>query len=140
MYMTGYGKRMILYDWKLGIVADAVILVIIGVEYIVKKVVTRTRPYNAIPSVSMLQLQEPTDTSFPSGDTLRIWFLAMIIPTAMGSGMFLLIGLILLALLVSTGRIILGVHYPSDVISGAGLGIFGAGTTIWLWHILNILS
>jgi len=130
---------MILYDWKSGLVADVVLLITIGIENLIKMVFKRARPYQAIPSVSMLQLKEPTDTSFPSGDTLRIWYLALIIPAAFGSSVYLLLGLSMLALLVSFGRIAMGVHHPTDVLTGAGLGIIGAGTTIWLWHLLSLL-
>ena len=86
----------------------------------------------------MLQPIKPQDPSFPSGDALRVWYLALIIPTAFGdSGIFLVAGIIL-AILVSMGRMVMGVHYPSDVTAGMGLGFIGAGTSIWLWFILGL--
>ena len=124
---------------KLGLTAASVFLFIIGIEQLVKQAVNRKRPYKAHQSILMLQPQEPTDASFPSGDTLRIWFLALILPIAAGNSIYLLLAMILFALLVSLGRIAMGVHYLTDILAGAGLGILGAGTTIWLWHLFTLL-
>lgn len=87
----------------------------------------------------MAQPQKPTDPSFPSGDAFRIWYLVLILIAASGSNQVLGFIAILLAVLVSLGRMILGVHYLTDVLAGAGLGFLGAGTTIWLWHLFNLL-
>jgi membrane-associated phospholipid phosphatase len=37
----------------------------------------------------------------------------------------------MVATLVSLGRLALGVHYPSDVIAGAGLGFIATATVIF---------
>lgn len=87
----------------------------------------------------MLQPQEPGDPSFPSGDALRVWFLALILTIAMGNSLPLGIIMAFVAALVSVGRMVLGVHYPTDVLAGIGLGFLGAGTTIWFWQMLNLL-
>jgi undecaprenyl-diphosphatase len=87
----------------------------------------------------MLQPKQPLDPSYPSGDALRVWFLALILPTAIGNPGLLLITGIVLASIVSIGRSVMGVHYPSDVIAGIGLGFIGAGTSIWLWQILGLI-
>ena len=129
---------LVLYDWKSGLIAQAVFLLTVGVEQVIKLTFNRPRPYLKNELVQMIQPKEPTDSSFPSGDTLRIWFLAMILPVIAGSNIYLLIGLIALSLLVSIGRIILGVHHPTDILTGAGLGILGAGATILVWQFLNL--
>jgi undecaprenyl-diphosphatase len=130
---------MIFYDWKIGLVANLILLITLAIEHLVKHLFNRTRPYGTAQSILLLQPVEPTDTSFPSGDTLRIWYLALIIPTIAGNSTSLLIGLGILALLVSLGRIVMGVHYLTDVLAGAGLGILGAGTTIWIWQLMSLL-
>jgi undecaprenyl-diphosphatase len=84
----------------------------------------------------MHQYREPDDPSFPSGDSLRAWFLAVIVPAALGfppAGQILLAAL---AGLVALGRLVLGVHYPTDVLSGTGLGLLGAALTLWGWHVI----
>ena len=126
-------------NWKLGLTATLVFLVTAGIEKIVKLVFNRSRPFSIEPDISMLQPIKPTDPSFPSGDALRIWYLALILPVSAGeSGLFLAVSL-LLAILVTTGRLVLGVHFLTDAIAGAGLGLLGAGTTLWLWYLLDLL-
>jgi len=128
------------YHWKMGSVAMVVFLIIVGLENLIKNTFTRARPYSTISEIKMLQPVEPTDPSFPSGDTLRVWYLALILPAiAAGQNPILLIACVSLAILVSLGRMVMGVHYITDTVSGAGLGLLGAGTTIWLWNYLAIL-
>lgn len=125
-------------SWKKGGVGLLLFLIIIGIEQIIKMIFKRSRPFVAHQDIRMLQPIKPQDPSFPSGDALRVWYLALIIPTAFGdSGIFLVAGIIL-AILVSMGRMVMGVHYPSDVTAGMGLGFIGAGTSIWLWFILGL--
>jgi membrane-associated phospholipid phosphatase len=126
-------------SWKMGSAAILLFLIIVGIEQIIKTIFKRSRPFDTHQDIRMLQPIKPHDPSFPSGDALRVWYLALILPAALGdSGVFLITGIIL-AILVSMGRSVMGVHYPSDVIAGIGLGFIGAGTTIWLWHILGLI-
>ena len=126
------------FDWKIGLIAAGVFFLIIGVEYLVKSLYYRNRPFISQQGISMLQPFEPLDSSFPSGDTLRVWYLALIFSAASGGNTLFLIAVIFLAVLVTLGRLVMGVHYLTDTLAGAGLGIIGAGTTIWLWNLLNI--
>lgn len=126
-------------NWKLGLTATLVFLVTVGIEQIVKLVFNRSRPFSTEPDISMLQPTNPTDPSFPSGDALRIWYLALILPVAAGESGLFLAGSILLAILVTSGRLVMGVHFLTDAIAGIGLGLLGAGTTLWLWNLLNLL-
>ncbi len=127
------------FNWQMGSVAIVVFLIIVGIENLIKNTFTRARPYSTISEINMLQPIEPTDPSFPSGDTLRVWYLALILPAITGENPILLIACVFLAILVSLGRMVMGVHYITDTVSGAGLGLLGAGTTIWLWNYLAIL-
>ncbi len=129
---------LVCIKWKTGLIAAGVFLVIVGIEYLIKTLYFRKRPYTAHQGIAMLQPLEPLDSSFPSGDTMRVWFLALIISSSAGDTTFFLTGMISLAILVTLGRLVMGVHYLTDTLAGAGLGILGAGTTIWLWNLLNI--
>lgn len=130
---------LIVYNWKLGLSSLAVFGLIAGLEKLLKITFQRDRPYKLFQDIQMLQPSEPVDQSFPSGDALRIWFLAMILAVAMGNSLLLVVITALLASLVSVGRMVLGVHFPTDVLTGVGLGFLGAGTTIWLWQIFHLL-
>lgn len=124
---------------KMGSISLLVFLVTVGIENILKKIFNRPRPFIAHPDIVMLQPKNPVDPSFPSGDALRIWYLALILPVAAGNSGLFLTAFLLLATLVTLGRMILGVHYLTDTIAGIGLGMLGAGTTLWLWHFLQLL-
>ena len=125
--------------WKLGITATLGFLVIVGIEQIIKTRINRPRPFTVNQDIQMLQLTRPQDSSFPSGDALRIWYLVLIIPSAAGGYGFFLAASVLLAILVTLGRSIMGVHYPTDTIAGAGLGLLAAGTILSLWQYLSLL-
>ena len=124
---------------KMGTIALTVFLVTVGIENILKNFFKRPRPFIAHLDIEMLQPKSPVDPSFPSGATLRIWYLALILPVAAGNSGLFLTAFLLLATLVTLGRMILGVHYLTDTITGLGLGMLGAGTTLWLWHFLQLL-
>lgn len=130
---------LICINWKTGLIAAGVFLIIVGIEYLIKTLYNRKRPYTAHQGIAMLQSLEALDSSFPSGDTMRVWYLALIITASAGDNIFFLTATISLAILVTLGRLVMGVHYLTDTLVGAGLGIMGAGTTIWLWNLLRIL-
>jgi undecaprenyl-diphosphatase len=57
--------------------------------------------------------------SFPSGHTLHaVMFTALVVPSVPE----LAIVLIPFTMLVAASRVVLGLHYPSDVLAGAALG------------------
>jgi undecaprenyl-diphosphatase len=116
-----------------------VFLIIVGIEQIVKQIFKRPRPYEINPGIAMLQPINPHDASFPSGDALRVWYLALILPILVGNSSLFLAGTIILAVFVTLGRIVMGVHYLTDTLAGTGLGMLGAGATLWLWHLLDLI-
>jgi len=124
------------YNLRLGLITSAVLGVAMIVETAIKRIYRRPRPFETLTDVHLLQPSLPRDPSFPSGDALRIWFLALVVPIVVDLGNPLLLAMIALitsvaATLVSLGRLALGVHYPSDVIAGAGLGFIATGAVIF---------
>jgi undecaprenyl-diphosphatase len=107
---TDYWKRLALV-MLIGIVITALIVLLI------KFTVRRRRPEG-----EWGRIYRSTDPhSFPSGHAARSAMLAVI---ALGIGpIWLGLSLLLWAPLVSLARIILGVHYPSDILAGMALGI-----------------
>lgn len=105
---------------KIGIIMAAGLL-IEGVlcNLLLKPIVARTRPYDINTAVELL-ISKPKDFSFPSGHT-GISFAAT---TALFfSKTKLWLPAFLLAILIGFSRLYLYVHFPSDVIVGAVLGV-----------------
>ena len=98
-----------------------------------KMLLKRPRPFVVFPEVQFSQPRKPQDPSHPSGDTMRIWYLAIVVPAAFGLSLSIFLGFCLVAILVSLGRIAFGVHFPLDVLGGMGLGLFGAGLFLLLF-------
>jgi len=117
--------------WASGLWATVIYAVIAGAERALKLAVKRPRPFAVLPDVNMSQPEKPQDPSHPSGDAMRIWYLAFVVPMAFGlPGSFLFV-FCCMAFLVSLGRIALGVHFPLDVLGGTGLGLLGAALYQW---------
>lgn len=81
----------------------------------------------------------PLDASYPSAHTAQIVAFAVALcwilkPEKLGLNYYSLTGFALLfASLVALSRIYLQVHFPSDVLAGALLGL------LWVWGLLNLL-
>lgn len=78
----------------------------------------RPRPYLVEPAIELGAA--PLDRfSFPSGHTLHA--VALTVATAANHPPMLWV-MAPLALLIAMSRVVLGLHYPSDVLAGAGIG------------------
>ncbi len=101
------------------IMALSLILVTILGEGIIKHVVQRTRPCVDVPTMKML-VKIPKSYSFPSGHTAASFAAAGVLMINLKKyGLYAL----LLASLIAFSRLYLFVHYPSDVLVGAILGL-----------------
>ncbi len=108
--------------WRWRAIAVGVsVLIAAALVLAIKFTVRRGRPEGEWGSI-----YRSTDPhSFPSGHATRVFLIAVMI-TAFGPG-WLAILLVLWAPLVGLARVAMGVHYLSDVLAGALLGIlFGA--------------
>jgi len=116
-----------LRGWKIGLLTAAVYFMAVGAERVIKLHFKRPRPFDELPEARMLQPNRPHDPSHPSGDALRVWYLALVIPLTYGLSWQAYLLMSILAATLSLGRVVLGVHYPLDVLGGAGLGLSAAG-------------
>ena len=79
---------------------------------------SRLRPYAAQPDITLCDL--PLDRySFPSGHAMHATALSLVV-LAYYPGLFWF--LVPFAVLISLSRVVLGLHYPSDVIAGVAIG------------------
>ena len=119
----------LIFNLQSGIMAAIVFAAAATLEWSIKRTFRRPRPFTLIPDAIMGQPREPKDASFPSGDAMRILFLAITIPFIFSLSGQYIIGTGLIALLVTLGRIAMGVHYPLDTLAGTGIGLTAAGVT-----------
>lgn len=100
--------------------AISLLLCFIVVNLFLKNAVARVRPYDALEQIRCLVAPQ-ADYSFPSGHT-AIAFAASV-PVFIISNKKLGIVMIIFSILMAFSRIYVCVHYPTDVIGGAVIGI-----------------
>lgn len=71
--------------------------------------------------------------SFPSGHTLHAFSFSIV---AVAWFPVLALPLAAFTLLVAMSRVVLGLHYPTDVVAGAVLGVALGTGSLWLGHLL----
>lgn len=87
---------------------------------LIKRFVSRRRPYLVLDGVNLREGYILKDYSFPSGHTAACFSLAAVIAVYFPAvAPFVLF----IALLTGISRIYLGMHYPTDVFIGALIGI-----------------
>ncbi|MEO5770810.1 MAG: phosphatase PAP2 family protein [Burkholderiaceae bacterium] len=103
-----------------------------SVNYLVyaslKRATRRQRPFEQCAGICA-GLPPPDAFSFPSGHTLHAVAFGVLL-SAFYPALAPLLGVFALA--VGMSRVVLGLHYPSDVLIGAGLGIATASLLLYL--------
>lgn len=93
-----------------------------------QNIVARPRPFAEIEALIPL-IAKPTDFSFPSGHTTASFAVALVmlrmLPKKIG------IPAVVLAALVAFSRLYLGVHYPTDVLTGFVVALVGSSLAVW---------
>ncbi|MEI7037077.1 phosphatase PAP2 family protein [Fulvimonas yonginensis] len=97
-----------------------------------KRWTRRPRPFRACPGV-IAHVPPLDEFSFPSGHTLQAVGFTVVALSWYPALAPLLLGF---TALVATSRVVLGLHYPSDVLAAIGLGGALGGASLWLANLL----
>lgn len=97
-------------------------------EGIIKNIVQRDRPFISMEGIDML-IKAPTSYSFPSGHTTSSFAAAGVIAINFKNKS---VYVFTLAVLIAISRIYLGVHFPTDIISGIVLGLSCAYVSVFI--------
>lgn len=97
---------------------------------VLKNVVARARPFDTYNDIIPL-IAKPTDYSFASGHTTCSFAAAVSLSRFLNKP--LAIVSLAFATLVSFSRLYLGVHYPTDVLTGIAIGTFGSLLIYYLY-------
>ena len=115
--------------WKVSLVMTITGLVGVLIYKLLKTTLIRQRP--CIYHAAIFQGTEMLDYySFPSGHTLHAFSFSVMAIAAFPELWILLAPF---TLLVALSRVVLGLHYPTDVAAGAALGILLGMTSIQLY-------
>ena len=118
VFSSQYSRRE---KWELLLVAFlSSIVARVGVAELIRSFYHRPRPFSVLP---IHQLLTDTAWSFPSGHATFFFALATAVylyNRKWGIGFFIAAGI------MAVSRVIAGVHYPSDIIGGALIGILVA--------------
>ena len=103
------------------VLAAALLFDVILCNGVLKNAVARMRPYDRNPVVELL-IHKPGDYSFPSGHTAASFAAASAL--YFGGERHIWKPALVLAVLIACSRLYLYVHYTTDVLGGAALGVF----------------
>ena len=122
---------MYLSSFRSGLISSVIFILLLVIEKIIKINLNRKRPFEALSDYKPSQPLIPDDPSYPSGDAMRLIFIALSIAVVFNLPIHSLLIFFTLGLILSFGRIVLGVHYPLDMVSGIGLGMIGSSLISW---------
>lgn len=101
-------------------------------EGIIKRIFQRKRPCDTTPTEEMI-IKKPLGYSFPSGHTASSFAVMTIMIVFFKSTAIIWITL---AVLIGISRIYVHVHYPTDVVVGAILGVICARIVLYMFTVV----
>lgn len=116
LFLLGGEKR----KWGIMILASLAVTALLA-NVIIKPAVARIRPFDALQLPILIP--PPLDYSFPSGHTAAAFAAAT---AGILQNKKLGVSLFIFAFLMAFSRLYLSVHYPSDVLAGALIGVLSS--------------
>jgi len=108
-------------EWTSSLILAVAMVTAMSLTDVLKAAFNLPRPFQ-VPSLEIVARGEiPTNPGFPSGHTTNAFTVATVIWSRYASWR---VPFALLAVATGVSMIILGLHFPSDVVGGAFLGIF----------------
>ena len=145
VFMTQKGYLFFLFIWLLTVIKEKkkafLVLILSTIAWgmadatgnLLKYIIERPRPFDSIDYIRLL-VGKGTSYSFPSNHAMTSFAVA----TVLGYfHRYLRLPAFIIAIVVALSRIYVGVHYPSDVLGGAFLGIAIAFFVIYGWKRLK---
>lgn len=115
---------------KVGMLSiGALVLTALMGEGLLKNIIQRGRPFTVVEGIKLL-VKAPKSFSFPSGHTASSFAAATVIGKEIKK---FKIPVYILAFIIAFSRLYLYVHYPSDVLVGALLGIICANIVLYIY-------
>lgn len=124
LMMIAINRKPIERGLKKGICLSLIYGFVSASQLAIKHLIDRPRPF--LEQDAIVRAVYPTDFSFPSGHAATAFMMAVILSIQFPRYKYAFYSL---ACLVGFSRVYLGVHYPSDVITGA---IIGYAIAKWL--------
>ncbi len=108
-------------EWTSSLILAVAMVTAMSLTDVLKAAFNLPRPFQ-VPSLGIVARGEiPTNPGFPSGHTTNAFTVATVIWSRYTAWR---VPFVLLAIATGVSMIILGLHFPSDVVGGAFLGIF----------------
>ena len=108
-------------EWASSLILAVAMVTAMSLTDVLKATFNLPRPFQ-VPSLGIVARGEiPTNPGFPSGHTTNVFTVATVIWSRYTAWR---VPFVLLAMATGVSMIILGLHFPSDVIGGVFLGIF----------------
>lgn len=131
---------LIIFGGKKGRIVALLVVVILTLSdqlssSVVKPLVNRVRPCFVVEGVRLL-IEQSRSPSFPSSHAANMASMATLFSVKYRRQTALFVSI---ALLVAYSRIYVGVHYPSDLLGGALLGVVCAVVVLWIERGVRVL-
>ena len=122
--------------WKLALLIPLVIILVDQSGLLLKKIILRPRPWASMAPdlVNNLVAEKGENFSFPSNHAANMSGLATVFSTIYGQYKYVFWSI---SGIVIFSRVYIGVHYPSDVITGWIIGILYGLLLVKSWGYIN---